>query len=180
MYDYRAEEIHYKKLRLYLLLFFCFSLSILINIFIFSYYHIKINYQQQRNEYLLAQIDILNEKLIPIDNYREQLKLYKQQYNFFRQLENKRVKILALLQQIIKITPPHIFFTQISLAENNKLVFSGISSSPLFLMGFLTKLKENILIFDNPILKSNKRLLNGNYEFSIITNINEDLPVEIE
>lgn len=177
LFDYRYQEIYYRKLRICWLIAITIIVSLGINIFIYIYYQIRILQQETRNTFFAANIDILNRQLKPINEYNVQLKLLNQQLKLLSQIEAVQDDMLAFCQQINKLTPPQIYFTQIDW-ESAVVSFSGVAKSPLYLADFLDKLRNKKGIFIKPVLKSNTAIDREHYDFLILAGVKPDLMVE--
>ena len=113
LYNYRAQENYYKKLRIYLLLVVGVVIALLVNVMIYGYLQIKIMYQQTRNSFLITHINILDNQLKPMSNHNSnssnQLRLNSEMYKTKDYINNMEIQLklqsnvgLMMIQQNIK------------------------------------------------------------------------------
>ncbi|AUR50877.1 PilN domain-containing protein [Aquella oligotrophica] len=177
LYNYRYQQVHYKKLRLYFLITSAVILALLINIFIYVFYQVKIMYQETRNSFLNAHISMLNERLKPIKDFEARIDIINKHIELINSIENERDDMVAFFQKLNQITPQQIYFTNISWNESS-VTFNGVSSSPVYLADFLDRLRAESGIFYDPVLKSNNAATGGNFNFLISSMIKENLVAE--
>lgn len=177
LYNYRSQQLYYKKLRMYSLISIGVILALVINICIYIFYQVKIMYQETRISFLNAHISMLNERLKPIKDFESRIDFIKQQMQLVNFVEGERDDMVAFFQKVNEITPPQIYFTNIGWSEST-VTFNGSTAGPLYLADFLDRLRSESGIFYNPILKSNNVTDRGNFNFLIVTSIKDNLMAE--
>lgn len=153
-------------------------LALFINILIYSYYQVKIMQQKTRNSYLQTTIDITNNRLKPINEFENRMKIIKQQLELIKTIEDKRDDQITLFQNLSKVTPEHIYFSQIDMA-GMQITFNGNAASPLYIADFIDRLRNNNGIFKSPILRSNNTSNGDVYSFVISAGIESNLVAEL-
>lgn len=179
LYNYRAQESYYKKLRVYILLVIGVIIALLLNIIIYGYLQIKIMYQQTRNSFLITNINILDNSLKPINEFNRRRQLVSGKINLIKSVDSQRDDMVAFFQQLDKIIPKRVYFTDINY-QQSQVDFNGVAAGPLYIADLLDKLRESQGVFQTPILKSNSTGDGNNYNFMINASVKAFLVAETE
>lgn len=172
LYNYRAKEIYFRKLRIYFLLASSVLLAIILNVIFYGYLQIEILHQQTRNSFLVTHLEILNTKLAPINEFNNKLRLLQEKVNLVNSIEQKRGYMVGVFQSIDRIVPRRVYFNSISIA-NNHIEFSGVAAGPVFIADFIDQLRESKNYFKYPALKTNSTNDRNIYNFAIGADIDE-------
>mgnify|MGYP003439766340 FL=1 len=179
LYNYRAQENYYKKLRIYSLLVVGVVIALLVNVMIYGYLQIKIMYQQTRNSFLITHINILDNQLKPIRDFNQRRQQISNKINLIKDIDAQRDDMVAFFQQVDKITPKRIYFTALTY-QQAQVDFNGVAAGPLYIADLLDKLRESQGIFQMPVLKSNSTGDGNTYNFVISASVKPFLVAETE
>lgn len=174
LFNYRALELYYRRLRVYLLCFLVIVIPLLINILIYATYQIQILFQQSRNLTLMAKLKELDKDLAPISDFNARHLLVQEQINWLNLIENRRDDTVTFFQNLGAIVPQQIYFISVEW-NRDQVKFIGVSSSPLYLANFLDQLRAKNGIFINTELKTNDVVNSNGYNFEISSHIKKDL-----
>lgn len=179
LYNYRAQEIYYKKLRIYVLLVVGVLIALFLNILIYGYLQIKIMYQQTRNSFLITNINILDNSLKPINDFNRRRQLLNSKIDLIKTVDAQRDDMVAFFQQLDKIIPKRVYFTDVRY-QQSQVDFNGVAASPLYIADLLDKLRESQGVFQMPTLKSNSTGDGNTYSFMINASVKAFLVAEVE
>lgn len=179
LYNYRAQEVYYKKLRIYVMIVIAIFMALFLNVIIYGYLQVKIMYQQTRNSFLITNINILDNSLKPINDFNRRRQLLNNKINLIKNVDEQRDDMVAFFQHLDKIIPKRVYFVNVNY-QQSQVDFSGIAASPLYIADLLDKLRESQCIFQAPILRSNSTGDGNTYNFMINANVKSFLVAEIE
>jgi type IV pilus assembly protein PilN len=177
LYNYRQQEQRFRKLRIWLMVTVGVFLALLANLLIYSYFQVKILYQQTRNSFLSTSIEITNNRLKPINDFNLRVNILHKKLSLINMVENKRDDEVAFFQQLSKIIPEQVYFSQITFSGQS-VSFSGVASSPLYIADFIDRLRDPNGAFIAPVLRSNTTSDNNHYNFNITANVESNLVAE--
>jgi type IV pilus assembly protein PilN len=133
--------------------------------------------QETRNSYLDSNITRLNNKLKIVSEFNQQIRQINSKIELVKQVDEKRDDMVALLQQLSKVTPTGVNFSSL-IIDNNKVDFNGSAASPLYVADFLQNLRDAGKIFSQPMLKSNTTTDGNSYNFVISAELESNLSAE--
>jgi Tfp pilus assembly protein PilN len=183
LYNYRNQEIYYRKLRVYAVCSMSLLIALIVNAIIFSYLELGIMRQETRNSFLQTQINIIDHQITPVKDFKKRVADIENKIKLIKAIEKKQDDAVAFIQNLSKSTPGRLYFTNIDVNTNSTIPvvnFKGVAASPLYIAHFLDSLRESGTIFINPILKSNDTSDQNNYNFEISAGFRPDLDAEME
>ncbi len=174
LYNYRAEELYYAKLRLYFL--FCIGIvgSLSLNLFIYLFYQFKIRAQQQLNAYLQVKIESLDQQNLPLKQFSHNLDIVIKRLDNLQQLLHRAQQSVRFFQTLNQLVPTQIYFTSIDI-RSNQANFIGVSTSPLYVADFLKNLRSSADVFSSSTLISNQINQDGSNMFAIEAQLQDNL-----
>jgi type IV pilus assembly protein PilN len=167
-------QIYYLKLRVYLLGGIGIVIALLLNGFIFAYYQVHIIQQESRNTFLTTNLDIINKKLQPINDFNTRSSTIERQFQLLKSVEDRRDDLIGFFQNLESATPKHVYLKQLSM-ENGNIQLVGTAASPLYLASLLDGLRNNPDVFVAPELISNNLGTNDSYDFVISLKLKRNL-----
>ena len=108
--------------------------------------------QNLRNQYIEAEIAVLDDQIEKIKNIRESKKAIEQRMALIEQLQTSRNVAPIVLDELARLVPPGISFRSIS-RKGNLMEVLGVSESNNRLADFMRRL-ENSKVFNNGELSS--------------------------
>ncbi len=87
-----------------------------------------INNQQSRNQYLQAQINLLNKQISEIKDLKQKKELLLERMKVIQNLQGNRPVIVRVFDEVAKTVPDGVFFKSLQL-EGNQLSLVGVAES---------------------------------------------------
>lgn len=165
LYDYRAKQAYYRRLREYCLLAAGLIVAVLINLTLYGLLQLKISTQQRKNLNINQEIMRIKLLLQPISTFKRDLIRVQAQEQLLQQLQQHRALPLKVLQQLSALLPETLYFTALQLLDSGIIHCSGVSRDPQQLANFLANLRSSM--FSQVELNPGRITNEGGYHFTI-------------
>lgn len=147
------ESLRQEQKKQFLTLLFAVALFVLILVWLVGLLiDNQISNQTQRNQFIQAQIQVLDVEIAKIKDIRESKKAIEQRMALIEQLQTSRNVAPIVLDELARLVPQGISFRSFS-RQANVMEVSGVSESNNRLSDFMRRL-ENSKVFGNGELSS--------------------------
>lgn len=143
----KAEQREYFTL-LTVIAFIAFALVFLIS----QFYQMRVDGQNTRNEFLKAEIQLLDTRIVKIKNLNEKKKELQKRTSVVEQLQRSRNVGTQVFDEIAKIVPTGVYLTRLE-KQGNSINIIGKSESNNHLANMIREI-ERSLLFTDAILES--------------------------
>ena len=123
------------------------------------YMNNEIAYQQQRNNYLNAEIKKADAKILEIKNLKQRKKRLLERMNVIQDLERSRSDIVHVFDELVKQIPGGVYFTTL-IQKGNNIILEGVAQSEARVSSLMVNLANSEWLKDPKIdyIKTQKNL----------------------
>ncbi|WP_085299939.1 PilN domain-containing protein [Cognaticolwellia mytili] len=147
------EKIEKAKQRAFFTALTVVALGALVVVFLISqFYQMRIDGQNERNQFLKDEIEVLDLRIVKIKLLNEKKKELEKRINVVEQLQRSRNVGTQVLNEIANIVPNGIYLTRLE-KQDNSLNIIGKSESNNHLANMIRKIERSGL-FDDAVLES--------------------------
>lgn len=111
----------------------------------------RIEFQQQRNEYLRGEIARLKKAAEELAELQKTKSRLVERINVIQKLQTSRPGMVRMLDDLVRLLPEDIFLTSFKTADN-KVTLNGTARSDLIISEFMREIKASQL-FGEPVLQ---------------------------
>lgn len=142
------------------------------------YFNRGIDIQNARNNFIRAEITLLDARVAEINQLRQQKEDIRARMNVITDLQGTRPVIVRIFDELVKTLPDGVFYTSVVRNENT-IELEGISESYARITELLRKLEDSEWFQDtdlDDIMATNPRSNTGEQSFQFTMSLNLQLP----
>ena len=130
------------------------SMSFVVGLLVVGLVHIAISaqvgYQERRNNFLNAQVAVLNRQISEIKKLREQTQYLMARKNVVENLQSTRSDVVHLLDQLLRTLPDDVYLKSIK-QNDNKISMVGLAQSNARVSTLMRSIEDSDWL-DTPVL----------------------------
>ncbi len=112
----------------------------------------RIEYQQERNNYLRGEIALLKKAAEEMQELQKTRTRLVDRLNVIQKLQTVRPGMVRMLDELVRLVPQDIYLTGFKTA-NNQVTLNGIARSDNIISEFMRDLKSATNLFGEPVLQ---------------------------
>ena len=149
----KRRQKQQKDYQLFLIMvaIFGFFISYLLN----QYFDVKINNQLKRNQFLITEIEYLDEKIIEIKELHQTRKQLIERMKLIQDLQGNRPIIVRIFDELVTSVPDDLFLTEVKL-KGDQISLMGSSKSHQNVSSFMRNLDTSDWFSDPGLIHVNQ------------------------
>ena len=112
----------------------------------------RIQYQQERNNYLRGEIARLKKAAEEMEELKKTKTRLVERLNVIQKLQTVRPGMVRMLDQLVRLIPQDIYLTGFKTA-NNQITLNGVARSDVIISEFMRDLRNAKDLFGEPVLQ---------------------------